>query len=505
VIASLRRRLANEEGFAVLAALFVTTIIIAFLAAVVLASVTSVTHGVRDVRVKRALQAADAGIQAGLYALNENDLKNTDFNGGLSQLINTLNCIPLKYNAQGQIQAGSAIALTWSAASGQCVPTHNGTAPPGPPAFTDPERIGSHAYFQTATVMDTSSSGSRKVLQPIIVSQGVDDGGSGSGSTPVIRRVEAILRPIDPFQLIEAQGNLTWEGLFTVNGDARTGGTWSQGATLVGNAVTGVNLLSGGHIVNTADFEYGTSYTPNGGLTIPAAKGPNGASYFSRPVISVSHSKPDCPGGLSTNCPTGYQQSTDTFSLSSGTAVFQPGDYVFCSFNANGGATIEANPTAVNQPVRIFIDPSRSNCPSGSGNFTSDVAIQNLLTTGPSNLQIYLVGNGTPGGTHVAIDPPVVPSLLPQEFFLYAPKSDVAINFNIFQGAIIGNNVTLQGGICVLQVLGSCVTRTPSVMTQDLNINNLPLAAGLGAFTVKQYIECQPEQLATADSPTKDC
>jgi hypothetical protein len=351
--------------------------------------------------------------------------------------------------------------------------------------------------------------GSSVALQPRLVSIGFDR----NGTTDVIRRVEAILSPIDPFQAIEATGNLTFNasGLLsaiTVNGDVRTNGNWAVTGL---SGVNGMNLLgSGGAILRSAHFQYGPApATLSNGLLSLLPPPTRQSANFVRQPVSAASTKPDCPGGVSANCPTGYVPATHSFSLAAGqTATFGSGDYVFCSFSAAANSTVA---TAVSGgPVRIFIrSPQDALCNgvAGKGNFTANTVLNGITNSSlldPRNLQIYVAGNcdsngqncTTPASTVTLNAGALSVGALNQSFFLYAPTSNVTVTFpavaSTFEGTILGRDVTLN-------------TSVATTITQDLRLNDMPLAAGIGVFSIQQYIECQPEIPAATDPANKDC
>jgi hypothetical protein len=508
----MRRRLRDDDGFVAVLAVIVLAIALVLVGTAVEETLVSRSFASHDTRVKRALQAADAGIQAGLYRANEVSLGNTDFNGGLSGIANTLSCIsPVNASGTLVVGGGSSTSVSFAAGTGTCLPIHclfqcPPSPPPVPPCAQPYTALGESSGFGVCEIYGTVINGSSVVLQPRLVSIGFDR----NGSTDVVRRVEAILNPIEPFQAIEATGDLTFHaglGATTINGDVRTDGNWTE-TGLAG--VNGVNLLgSGGALLRGAHFQYGPGGSVTHGLLSLVPTPTPLQSSFTRQTISVASSKPDCPGGLTANCPTGYVPASHSFSLASGqTANFASGDYVFCSFNAAANSTVT---TAISGgPVRIFIDsPQSQRCSgvSGAGNFSAATVLNGLVNSSlldPRNLQIYVAGNCDSAGQNCTGPTSTVTlnaggvSLggVNQSFFLYAPKSTVSITFpalaNTFEGSIIGQDVTLN-------------TSVATVITQDLRLNDMPLASGAGVFSVQQYIECQPEIPSATDVPDKDC
>jgi hypothetical protein len=469
----------------------------------------------RDVRVKRALQAADAGLATELYRANQLNLSTLNLSGGpinWSQVLHDLLVCPVPVVVSGQI--GPLAFVQASASTGNPCPSNSGSGVTNPGPTHEP--VGNHSYFDARFVPAASAVGDFRQLAPKIVALGVDDNGNAADSNRyVVRRVEAVLAPIDPFHALEANHDLTVNvpTATTFNGTARAG----HNLTLVGTGLlglgtlTGLNLtLSGGLLAPTA-LDYGCTFTPNsvirvtlGNFTQVPSGGNCSSPFFSRPTISISPSKANC----SSSCPaSGYSGGNqDEIYITNGSSVtFAPGDYVLCSFQTNG--PVNVNPTAT-APVRIFIDsPSSNRCkdfknhtspPAGfkaaPGNFIATQGIGNLLAaTHPSQAQVYVVGNGTNDGTTVTSTESGLS--LGQAFFLYAPTSSV----NLSSAALLGLGGTLAGAY-----VGYDLTVSATVITQDLGLLNYPLSASLGVFHVQQYIDCSTMSVSQFDSASND-
>src|SRR3981081_3843597 len=101
VVRRMRQQIGAEDGFVAVVAIAVVAMTIVLVGAGVAETLSSRTHASQDTRVKRALQGAADGIQAGRYRANQISLANADFNGGLSGIVNTLNCLS-PVDASGQ-------------------------------------------------------------------------------------------------------------------------------------------------------------------------------------------------------------------------------------------------------------------------------------------------------------------------------------------------------------------------------------------------------------------
>jgi hypothetical protein len=465
-------------------------------------SLSSRSLSTRDARVRRAQQAADAGIQRILYEEGEANIDNWDLNGGPLGLSTTLDCVPVTLNASSQI-SGLATASVNSA--GICPMTSSGSA------FTD-DSIGNHGHDQAEFVPGQANpfGGAARTYWPKIVSLGWDD----NGTNKVYSREEVVLQPIAPLQAIEGMNNVTLNGLsaFGLGAVAVNGDVWARAQITLPSLYAGVNLnttLSGSvKATVAAPAISGTLVSTVNGGTLSQGQIPL------RPAITIASSKSSCPSG---GCPTvtnkvgsdGYSSTTNTFTMTNAneSVTFQPGDYVFCNFNVTAG-TVNVNPSS-SAPVRIFIDnPNSSRCAgnglgTAQGNFNAATGINNLLSgaTAPSGLQIYVVGDGSgyDNAKSVSIGATTSCSSLnllgvclaaatpvTQAMVIYAPTSTVTVDTHAcvpltsicaagtYSGAIVGDNVNV----------------TAATISQDLDLGNYPLYNGVTVFRPVQYIEC---------------
>lgn len=491
---------AAEDGFVMVTVTIVMMITLVIGGVVLSDTVTARRFTTHDGHVAKAQHAADAGLQAALSRANQANMAKTAFNSGLSGLSHTLLCTVATYDASGQV---SGLAdVTYGVSQGPCP-----TQPSGGPPVWNVEPFGNHTSYATQFIPggQGSATAGHATLRPVIVSIGRDDMGTPADtSDDVVRRVEALLNPVDPFSAIEATNDVTISALLgtVLNGDIRA----NHNVTATGAALLAGNLLAAdGSLVEPSLVLYGNQ------VSLPllsTAATRQQANTVQRTPVSISSTKRDCYDntgiqGAAGPCPTSafYTVANHRLSVASGTLTLGGGDYVFCSVSISSGATLQTSTNAAT-PTRIFIDsPSSSRCAntSATGNLTISGNL-NTLTTAPSALQVYLAGNGTAGATTAMINPQSL--TLTPAFFLYAPNSDVKISFLTFDGYIVGHNVALNAK-CVLSVLGVCLSGT-DVITQDLNLYNLPLGSAVGMFGQQQYVQC-PGYIPDPTTPTADC
>jgi Tfp pilus assembly protein PilX len=496
-----RTRARDERGYVIVLVLVVIAIALAAGFAALASTLSLRQSANRELRVKRALQAADAGLQTALYRWNELNLSTINFTSGeLQNLGNLLDCVIPTVNAQGKLTF-NAVSIGASATVSSACPDPSGSGLGNAVANTN--RIGNHSFFYIQYVPGATASGPGIALNPKIVATGVDDGGntstcsssltatSSQTSGCVVQRVMAVLGPVDPFQMIEATGNLSIGASALVGvvatGDVRTNGS----VTVRGLSYTGTALLSTppGAFANVV---YGTTKSMP---VLTVAHVEQKANAVNRSPITISPSKPDCadssgnPVACATVLGSAYTAATHSLSLSTGTLTIPAGDYVFCNVNVTGG-TLQANPSATG-PVRIYVDsPTSGRCGSdglggGQGNFTDTPGFGLLssvgslvnqvgLLAGSSQLQIYMASSGT---AQIGSSNPLSLTSLTESMFLYAPTATVNIGTTAFDGNIIGHNVTVNA----------------TVLSQNLGLNNYSLYNGVGVFHPLQYSTCTPQ------------
>jgi hypothetical protein len=508
-------RAVREDGFVIVLVLVMIGIGLLAAAAALTATLSTRSHASRDQRVKRALQAADAGIQAELYRVNELDMSTLNLSGGTLNLAQTLHdfltCPIPQLNAQGQV--AGMVFVQAQATTGNACPLASQGGTPNPDSNTEP--VGDHSSYEVQFAPGATVNGDFRTFNGKIVSAGYDD----NGTNVVVRRVEAILAPVDPWHALEANHDLELDvpTATTFNGTARAGHnlTFVGKGVLGAGTITGTNLsLTGGLTAPTA-LDYGCTLNRNsvttvtlGNITQVPPGGNCTTPFFSRPAPQISSTKPDCkPVSGVENCANDsgfgsqYIPATDEIYDTTGAAIsFAPGDYVFCGFYTTG--PVNVNPTST-QPVRIFIDNPGNGSRCGNnlgalknpGNFTAQKGAGNVLaSTKPSQAQIYVVGNGTNDGTSVTMTESGL--ALGQAAFVYAPTSKVTVT----AAAVAGLGGTLAGGF-----IGWDLTVNATTITQDLGLLNYPLSSTVAQWHVKQYIECTPQYPLPSPDPTSGC
>jgi hypothetical protein len=529
------RLLRSESGFVIPIVMFLVLIGLLLGAAALDETLTSRNHAVREDRSARALQAAQAGIQTELYRANQIDLTNQKLSSGLSlsSIIGQLLTCPVPtINAQGQVSG-----LTFKAIASVGSPCPSSASSGVGSALNDKEAVGNHDYFETRLVPGTNAAGDYVQFSPKIVASGVDD----NGSNTISRRIEAVLGPIQPFRTLEAVNDLTFTVPSTVNllginvasatafnGTAAAGHDLKlQSAVSAVAAFTGTNISLSGGLTEPSTLDYCNTYTQtNINLSLVLGSTTHASpcnGLVTRPAISISSSKADCPSSCSTLFGSPYKVSNDEiYNPSASTTVsFAPGDYVFCSFYSAGPVSISPTwPAGNGGAVRIFIDSPQSSRCSGfathdgikAGSFYAGKGVTNLLaTTHPSQAQIYVVGDpssawsnsSTPDTSVTATATGLVSG---QGMFVYAPQSTVTVTSTPSCVVVLGLSVTCSGaGTLAGALVGYNTNVSATAITEDLGLLNYPLSTTLGAYYVKQYIECPPQFPLDDSNPASGC
>jgi hypothetical protein len=553
-----RSRTRDERGYVIVYVLALMAIALTLGAAALAETLNSRQLTTRDMRTRRAQQAADAGIQSSLYQASESNFAQAyNFTGGVLGLSTFLDCTVPQLDVNLQVVGLTAFAST----AGAC-PTallSGGTTTTS--TFWRP--LDNHAYYESeffTNKKEVNGTGVGSVVEfPEIVSIGCDSTSAvGCHTTPAsssnaYSRELALLQPTGPVQAIEGMGNVVINGLSllgintaaVVNGDVMAGGTLTLPA--VGIAANTSWPTSGTPILPT--FGYGQTPAPasistatlvhlTGGFC--STGNPSTSCQIKRPIVSSSATSCGaCATGITcSSCSGGaYNASNDTFTLTGGTATFTGGDYVFCNFNATGG-TINMSPTSTT-PVRIFIlPPNQSPCSANGyiqngsthlwngGNFNASQGLGNGLTgivngvTGtldPSGVQIYVAGDGSYDNDTTAFVGDTATCLVKalgicisastpstQAMVMYAPTSAVTINTGVCL-ASVGSLCTLGvAGTFSGSIVGDNVTTTAAAITQDLDLGNYPIESGANSFHASEFVQCSPSVTSLSNNLSTD-
>jgi Tfp pilus assembly protein PilX len=412
-------RIREERGVAIVIALATITVTAALAAALVAGAGTFLHSSSRDSYNKRALDAAQAGLNVALYRFGQISQSPS---GSFANNCITDREVSWSNTTQHCAEATGYFNLTGATSSYTLTPDLSAALTGMPTVATD---------------CGSSTAGER-----CITAIGTVNG--------VTRRVQERVKAAELFMI----HGMT--GLKEVN--INSSESWS-GPNFKITSDTGSNgAIKFGENVNVAPAPYHCELGPS-----PPASAPGSCTTVVRTSPITVPSVDSLPFGstMTTNSNAtiaeaeGYSPATRSLSVAAGkTVTLAAGDYNLCYVNLGEKATLLA---AVGARVRVFIDsPSRtgSGCTSPTGgkfNAASKGAQVNLGET-QGQLELYLYGTATPP-PNLESPPPATcnadftfvnkaagPSA---NLYIYAPDSIVSLESNAYQmGAIVACQLT---------------------------------------------------------------
>lgn len=408
------RRLRQEHGVAMTVAIFTMAVIALFSALVASTAVHVGDTSNRDRDEKRALGAAEAGLNTALHRVNS-----------LTSPLDNLGCLTdVQLGVLAQATQYVVAGATVHVKAGQC-PGAQGRAGNGGEwvYFITLLNNGQHCDQQYTTQTQVNnllslSVGGISVLRRCITSFGVVNG--------VTRRVQREI--YSEFRLF--QGLIGTDEVFVRNGgDAGTShiGSNLRVAMEPGSLYSGQVQVQEGADVDEifATGLWGVTSRPEPWLADP---------------INIDVAGTPLPTASCTLlCSAWVSPGSSTRRLSVGTlktVTMNAGTYYLCEFNVSGGTLI------INGEVKIFLD---KDC-DGGGTFTINGGLVN--TTGvvsAQNLQVYVEGSAPvtiQGGTTTQAN-----------LTLYAPSADVTISKTglltgpIVKGSVTARKITVGSGV----------------------------------------------------------
>jgi Tfp pilus assembly protein PilX len=559
----LSTRLRDEQGVALVVAIMALVIGLLLATAVVMAATGASFNTNRDTAVKRAFEAAQAGLQQTAYDMNT--------------LLNSSSLLPSVLEDKCVAGANSSVNAQETLAD----PSINFSTITNAyiVCASDTQSLGNGAFYTSWTSIVLGSSGqsctgatigtTQLVTDRCIVSQGIVCPPSYSTPTcpnPVLHRVEERLaastgKPLFPLQGIIAPNGVLIRNQGTVNGNISTNEQLAmQQSSKVPNPVTlsSSPLAPYPTINNSATLGTGlvcnssNSVTYSSTNTWPAACLTRYSVNGQPAGFSLSDDPPPYPeytdDGRITCAQSGQTCPHDTFSTSSGQcfvnangcATWNPttrslaipngvtwtiggGTYNFCTFNMTGGNSGTQAVLANGVKTEIFIDspantsfsPVSGQCPSGSGTITEGQGAAFVNNSPPlpgsplahdsTALFIYVYGNISPISDQQAV-------YNNNSCNLNGNTTDPScVQFGqagTFYGTVyapesdvkITNTGQTYGGIA-----GRTVTfDNPGTFTQDVNVTNLITTAIRALYFRSGWTECYP-QPTVSGNPMSGC
>jgi len=447
-VTRLRRTLAAERGIALPLALGVLFVVAGLATVAARAAINANHSSFRDSNVKRAIQAANAGIKAASYQLN------------------LLQPLP----SECVLRATSGGPLSTAAATGSWCPTQT-------------EDLGGNASYtfqvSQSTPLSYNSNG-QVVTERSLVSTGTVNGQSrrvfvrvtAPGGTPLFPKNYAAVS-LNSVNFgnsgtitgwLGSNGNITLQNTFKVSGEAHPG---------TGKTVTLQNQASvtGSKTPATEPF----SFSPVNQRSAPTVNN-NSRIGTLDPWTS--------PGDISWN------PTTRVLDMSKTSTLTLSGDvYSFCRITMTQSATIKiAARGPLQLPLRIYMD-TPENCGGSSGmgsvSLNQSSSFQNLNSS-PASFLLAVSGSATKA-TSVDFGQASAPGTQ-TVMGIYAPFSTVSMNNSVdYVGAVVAKQVQLSNSV---------------KLTYDPLIQNLS-EDPLFVYHRTEYLECT--NVATTTTPDSGC
>jgi Tfp pilus assembly protein PilX len=509
---SLRSRLAREDGISLAVAVCSLALMLSLSAVGLSEAVSALRHSRHQAAVKRALQAADAAVDAAAFRVAR------------GELVNSINIDPLHPQ---------------SVAAQNCVVSVGDTAgnidltPLDPATVADPNGR-KWCPATTAESADSSSTFQYRLSQVLRVGTGA----CGQGNQLSLdREIVAVGRSGGEVRRVKARMRAN---LALLSGAAVQAASATQPLTMRDTARVLGNVHANGSITGFATNVIGGNATPGPGGTVSGVT-PAGATTAAceplllpevaqgnAPTVNDNAARTDgcvdlvtglgiaCKPLLTTTGGVDYTAATRTLRVwGNGRTVLNGSTYSLCSLRLeNSGILVVKSSTPV---TRIFLDDPNS-CRDGSGNLLPNAGqitmdgqsriVNCHLQTQPESLQLYAVGNKTLpttqtlqggsviGGTvRAALCGAGVP-LVGDPMVVYAPKSTIELGGSTaIAGQVMGNVVHMSGAAAVQPV------------NALVNLNALGSNPVLPLFKPTDYVECTARSFSQlpANDPAQGC
>jgi hypothetical protein len=437
----------DERAIAVPVALAILVLVWGLATLALREAVTSQTQSQRDRDVKRALQAANAGVETALYRMN------------LLQP-SMLSCVTL-----------SAGSLTVSAlqADGWCAP--------------QTEDLGDGVSYTTRV----SSAISLHVNGQALVERRVVSTGTASGvKRRILTRITAAtgepvfaagyvgvsLSAMDVSNSVSVTGGLGSNGNITLKNSAQVCGNATPGpgkAVIIQNSASVCN----GYSTSPATTSFNLQPVDQGN-----APTVNDNARIGNPPSTVSLDP--CTSCSSIT----WSPTTRNLNLRNSSTLTLGGNvYSFCRIQLDNTSQLRIAARTPGSSVRIYID-APENCPgvsgAGSVSLRNDTAIVNM-NTDPTTLQLYVVGSST---IPTSVDFSNSVSLASDTVMaIYAPYSTVSLR----------NSARLTGSVAARLI----ELRNSAQLNYDQRIEEITTGSPIRLYRGEQYKECANDQVGT--------
>jgi len=441
----------DERGLAVPIALAILFMVAALATISVKEAVVSQSQSYRDRNVKRALQAAAAGLETAVYDANLMQP------GSLECVIHSV--------TTGQLVTVSAQADNWCAPQSEDLGDNVSYTMRVSSAL--PLSVNGQALLARKVVSTGASNGiKRRVSQRITAATGapVFAGGYAGVSLSAVDIGNSV---------IVTGGGLGSNGNITLKNFAQVCGLTTPGPGKSLNIQNNAHVCSG----------YSTAAATTNFNMQPVDQG-NAATVNDNDRIGNPPSSTSADPCSSCSSIT-WSPSSRVLRLANNATLTLGGNvYSFCRLDLSNTAQLKIATRLPGTAVRIYID-SPENCGGGSGIGSVSVANNSSivnLNTDPTTLQLYVVGSPTVA-TSVDFSNGVT---LPTDLLMaiYAPFSTVTLR----------NNVGLTGAIAAR----SLVMQNNATLTYSNRIGDITTGSPIRLYRPEEYVECSNDQPAAA-------
>jgi hypothetical protein len=445
----IRTRLVDDErAIAVPVALAILFLVWGLATVALRGALTSQNQSQRDQNVKRALQAANAGVEAAVYRLNL-------LQPGSQQCV---------------IGAGGTLAVSGVQSDGWCA--------------TQSEVLGDNGSY---TMRVSSAIAIRPNGQALVQREIVSTGASSGARRRIVTRITAATgEPIFP----GGYAGVSLSSLDVGNNVDITGGLGTNGNVLLknfaevcGDATPGpgksLNVQNNAHVcdgysISPADTPFNLQPVDQGNAPTVNDNGRIGA-----PPSSTNPDPCTSCSNIDWNPTTRVLGLRNNATLTLGGSV-----YSFCRLDLDNTAQLKVAARPSGTAVRIYID-SPENC--GGGNGMGSVSVRNNssivnMNTDPTTLQLYVVGSST---TATSVDFSNGVDLETDLIMaIYAPNSTVTMR----------NNTRLIGAVAARQL----VLQNNASLVYSERIADITSGSMVRLYRDAEYRECSNDQTTTA-------
>ena len=448
---SFLRRLTDERGVALPVAIAVLFAVAGLATVAARAAIVSNHQSFRDNNAKRAVQAANAGLQTAVYQTNL-------MQPGSNQCV-------LKDMSTGALSNGAVQADGWCA-----------------PQTEDLGDGGSYAVQVSRTGPGAMINGQNRVPRTVVA----------TGTVNGVRRRATLAVKADLGEPVFPLGfGLFLRDSFTAKNTLNiSGGLGSNGNITFGNAnrICGPVTWAPGQ-----QFQQGTGNDYCGNIpqqaTAPfpfqpvdlALAIPNDNDRITRAVTG----SPTTPKDTCSNCnQIDWTPTTRVLKLNSTSVLTLSGDaYLVCRLEIGSSATLQI--ASRSTPMRIYID-TPENCGGGTGMGSVDIFGDIVNLNSAANTLVLMMAGSATQATSITFTKNVT---TPWPMAIYAPNSTIDAKNNLYiKGSLVAKSLTVKNSLTI---------------ENDSSLDSLISGSAIRFFERESYKECT--NAPTGSAPDSGC